>query len=876
MAGRQLHQWGYQVTILEARNRIGGRVCSDTKSFTNASVDLGASIITGLIGNPLDNPHTQLNLRTRAIGENAALYFRRNGASVPSDVDETMDSLFNELLDAAAKMKSANDKSLGEELDKLIPRTVTADQRGVLGWYYANLEYACAADLKLLSVNHWDQDDPFEFKGEHLMLCDGYLSMLAPLAEGLDIKMGAEVNKVEYAGDSVQVRTSDGKVFEGDYALVTLPLGVLKDEWVKFEPPLPNWKRDAVKRLGFGLLNKVVFEFEDPFWDRTVDWFGSVGTGAFSERGNMYMFWNMLKFTQQPILTALCAGQAGHDHEERTDEDIYAEALDILTKIYKLPERPKPISKVITRWKADKYSRGSYSYIATGSTGDDYDILGRPLYDERGQPRVFFAGEATNRYHPATVAGAFQSGVREAQRIHGLVCPLLPRPDTSALMESQLNAQSEQSRKDRLRRDNQERDSRRPGLHRRRGMRRFRSPTLGTGNQAMKFKYESMFSGNKSSDSVKSEAADGAAAGAAAELQRYVDFTAMFSGKDSNRSSTDSVRRSRDSLGASQGAQRPNGQNSGPKQNGGPGAGLSSSGGNYGGGNGNGPRRDPPAQQRQWQDRDRDQYSGGNERNRSDDRNRDGNRGGDYRSDRDRDRDHDRDRDRRDRSDSRDSRNQISSSLDRDDRSRPRENDRNKSRNDDKGRVYDYRSASDEPPPRTGSAKFDAAGKMFIPESLFSSLAASLSGIPPTASVQPARAVAASASASARPEGASRVATKDKPKREVSDDVRRDFREAVAQLVVQRLNRFFKEGKMDKEDFKHFSRKLTHKILDKEKEKGGSHVMNEKKSAKISSFVDEYYRKKISAHAKSKSARKATAEEVVGESIPSPKRPKFD
>jgi [histone H3]-N6,N6-dimethyl-L-lysine4 FAD-dependent demethylase len=443
MAARQLHQWGYKVTVLEARSRIGGRVHSDRTTFPKAAVDLGASIITGLVGNPLDNPHTQLSLRTKSIGENAALFYRHSGTPIPSDVDETMDSLFNELLDAAAKMKSANDKSLGDELDKLIPRTLSPEQRGVLGWYYANLEYACAADLRHLSVNHWDQDDPFEFKGEHLMLCDGYLSMLEPLSEGLDIKLNAEICKVEYVSDIVRMHTSDGRIFEGDLGLVTLPLGVLKDDWVKFDPPLPNWKRDAVKRLGFGLLNKVVFEFDEPFWDRTLDWFGSVNTNSdFAQRGNMYLFWNMAKFTQQPILTALVAGQAGHDHEERPDDEIYSEALEMLQKMYKLPEPPKPTHKVITRWKSEKYSRGSYSFIATGSTGDDYDILGRPLYDEKGMPRVFFAGEATNRYHPATVAGAFQSGVREAHRIHkyaSLIDFLDCFPESDVFVSSQLD-----------------------------------------------------------------------------------------------------------------------------------------------------------------------------------------------------------------------------------------------------------------------------------------------------------------------------------------------------------------------------------------------------------------------------------------------------
>jgi len=123
--------------------------------------------------------------------------------------------------------------------------------------YYANLEYACAADLALLSVNHWDQDDPYDFEGEHLMLCDGYIEMIRPLAEGLDIRLNQVVNNIDYNEKGVTVSTESHQKFHADAVLVTLPLGVLKDDWVKFTPDLPLWKRQSIKTLGFGLLNKV-------------------------------------------------------------------------------------------------------------------------------------------------------------------------------------------------------------------------------------------------------------------------------------------------------------------------------------------------------------------------------------------------------------------------------------------------------------------------------------------------------------------------------------------------------------------------------------------------------------------------------------------
>lgn len=73
-------------------------------------------------------------------------------------------------------------------------------------------------------------------------------------------------------------------------------------------------------------------------------------------------------------------------------------------------EVPDPLQSVCTRWGTDSFSLGSYSHVAVGASGDDYDILAESV----GDGRLFFAGEATTRRYPATMHGAFISGLREA------------------------------------------------------------------------------------------------------------------------------------------------------------------------------------------------------------------------------------------------------------------------------------------------------------------------------------------------------------------------------------------------------------------------------------------------------------------------------
>lgn len=485
-AARQLQQLGYKVKILEARDRIGGRVHTSL-ALGGSPIDLGASIITGLIGNPLDEPYIQTSCRGKTIGDNAKIYNRQTGDLIDPELDMRMNQFFNDLLDRVAikgaKAAELEDRSLGLAMEELLSSNISPDERGMLDWFYANLEYACACDLKHLSNKHWDQDDVFDFSGDHLMLIDGYLSMLEPLSKDLDIVFNTEINHIAYSEEGVALSSSNGIIFRADAALVTIPLGVLKDGWVQFDPPLPEEKQESIRKLGYGLLNKIAMCFEETFWDDTVDWIGTVNTdGNRDARGHAYLLWNMQRFSGKPILVALCSGEAGHTLETLDKEKAIDDVLDMLKRIYKLDKKPQPTSTVITSWESDKYARGSYSYVGIGASASDYNELARTLLN-----RLYFGGEATNRYHPATVAGAYQSGIREAQKIHDFFYP--PPTPTEPPSFSIAMAKDEQRRRKNLKRYM----NRVKGSHRR-GIMRERSSVLGSGNEALKFKYEYMFS----------------------------------------------------------------------------------------------------------------------------------------------------------------------------------------------------------------------------------------------------------------------------------------------------------------------------------------------------------------------------------------------
>ena len=252
------------------------------------------------------------------------------------------------------------------------------------------------------------------------MIKGGYSTVVEALGKELLIHYNHVVTDISYSfkdsdlsdGQSrVKVSTSNGSEFSGDAVLITVPLGCLKAESIMFSPPLPQWKYSAIQRLGFGVLNKVVLEFAEVFWDDTVDYFGATAKET-DLRGRCFMFWNVRKTVGAPVLIALVVGKAAVDGQNVSPSDHVNHAVMVLRQIFGAASVPDPVASVVTDWGRDPFSYGAYSYVATGASGEDYDILGRPV-----ENCLFFAGEATCKEHPDTVGGAMLSGLREAVRI---------------------------------------------------------------------------------------------------------------------------------------------------------------------------------------------------------------------------------------------------------------------------------------------------------------------------------------------------------------------------------------------------------------------------------------------------------------------------
>ncbi|PPR94207.1 hypothetical protein GOBAR_AA26465 [Gossypium barbadense] len=405
----------------EGRTRPGGRVKTRKMKGDGvvAAADLGGSVLTGINGNPLGVLARQMGLPLHKVRDICPLYLP-DGKAVDADVDSRIEVSFNKLLDRVCKLRHSMieevksvDVPLGTALEafRSVYKVAEDSQESMLlNWHLANLEYANASLMANLSMAYWDQDDPYEMGGDHCFIPGGNERFVRALAEDLPIFYGRTVQSIRYGIDGVRVYAG-GQEFCGDMALCTVPLGVLKKGSIEFVPELPQRKKDAIQRLGFGLLNKVAMLFSYNFWGGEIDTFGHL-TEDPSMRGEFFLFYSYSSVSGGPLLVALVAGDAAIKFELMSPVESVKRVLNILRGIFhpKGIVVPDPVQAVCTRWGKDRFTYGSYSHVAVGSSGDDYDILAESV----GDGRVFFAGEATNKQYPATMHGAFLSGMREA------------------------------------------------------------------------------------------------------------------------------------------------------------------------------------------------------------------------------------------------------------------------------------------------------------------------------------------------------------------------------------------------------------------------------------------------------------------------------
>ena len=401
-AAKHLSQAGAKVTVIEARDRIGGRTWT-SDLWPDLPVDIGASWLHGVTGNPLTVLADRISAARTPTSYGRSVSFDQTGRAIdfPAIVKRA-----GALIKAARKQADALDQdiSLQHAIEASAPWQALAaqDRRAVRLAINTRIEHEYAGDWTRLSA--WNFDDGSEFPGGDVVFNQGYRPLVEHQAQGLDIRLREVVSDIGPLGKGVAVTTTKGR-HVADHVIVTLPLGVLKSGAVRFAKPLARGRQRAIDRLEMGLLNKCWLRFDRVFWPADVDWIDYLGP-----QDGLWSDWlNGLHSTGLPVLVGFNAAAMADQTEALDDRATTASAMEVLRAMFGTAI-PAALGSQITRWRQDPFARGSYSFNAVGSSARNR----RALFGSDWAGRLQFAGEAASHDHPGTVHGAMMTGLAAA------------------------------------------------------------------------------------------------------------------------------------------------------------------------------------------------------------------------------------------------------------------------------------------------------------------------------------------------------------------------------------------------------------------------------------------------------------------------------
>lgn len=431
-AARDMSQSGRDVIVLEARDRVGGRVFTDRDSDSPVPIELGAEFVHGKAPE-LWQIATKANLQLYEVSERH-WYFQNGKVSKSGEFWREIESLMNEM------KSSVRDRSLKEFLESLPDDKETQRAKSMLVRYVEGFH---AANIERIGINGLIKANEAadEIDGDKsFRIVDGYDSLMQAMraeaeSYGAKFYLNTIVKEVRWAGEQIEVTcesraNSNGNLsssmlqFSASYLIVTVPLGVLKasDDAVgaiRFLPELPDEKRSAINNLVVGNVVKINLLFGERFWETVKFWDEDAKAVDFHDAGFYHYPSASLPtwWTQLPIRAPLLVGWTGGPNADRMIDagaTMLDQAIESVSRIFNL-SRDEILAQLHTAsahdWRHDPFALGAYAYVPVNGL-ELQKILAQPLAG-----KLFFAGEATSIGHIGTVHGAIQSGQRAAREI---------------------------------------------------------------------------------------------------------------------------------------------------------------------------------------------------------------------------------------------------------------------------------------------------------------------------------------------------------------------------------------------------------------------------------------------------------------------------
>lgn len=417
MAAYTLIKAGKTVTVLEARNRLGGRIFTLNNNVFTHPTELGAEFVHGNL------PVTLSLLKEAGIattGVDFEMWQHNNGSFKQSN---TFIDGWDALLEKLNALQ--HDVPLSDFLDKHFAGSEYAKMREQVENYVAGYDTADSIDVSAFALrNEWNHEDE---DAQH-RVTGGYSRMINYLAKecldaGNHILLNSIVEEVNWENGNVTITTKNGSTYSAKKVIIALPLGVLQAEneadegAITFNPPVQE-QINAINNIGFGAIIKILLEFDEIFWesDTIIRQIGAnLATMGFLFTNEVIpTFWTQAP-APSPLLTGWLGGPPAYRLKDESDEAVLQQALTSLSIVFKIGVdllKQKLVAWHVANWTAEPYTKGSYAYDKVASA------QARKLLQQPVEDTLFFAGEYLYD-GPAmgTVEAALTSGRNVAEKI---------------------------------------------------------------------------------------------------------------------------------------------------------------------------------------------------------------------------------------------------------------------------------------------------------------------------------------------------------------------------------------------------------------------------------------------------------------------------
>ena len=385
-ARRLIRAGSVSVLVLEARERVGGRV--HTIAPAGFPLDRGAEWLHSADRNPLSKIARDLGFSIHRRPPEWTSRLRRSGETAEADADW----LATREAQARAR-RSAAEEPEDRPLASLLPPHGRWNQL-----LDATSSWANGAELERVSVKDYVR---YEDSGVNWRLREGYGRLFEALAADLPLALGAAVSRIDYRERVVRIETTRGTV-AARRAIVTVPTSILAAELLRFDPPLPD-KLAAAAGLPLGVDDKLFISLSGSLAAIEPD---TNLVGSTNSRETMSY---QVRPFDRPAIYCFFGGRCAATLEREGEAAMFSFAACELARLFGNAIRKHIAPLASTAWLQDPWARGSYSYALPGHA-DDRATLAAPVDD-----RLFFAGEACSPNFFSTAHGAYTSGITAAE-----------------------------------------------------------------------------------------------------------------------------------------------------------------------------------------------------------------------------------------------------------------------------------------------------------------------------------------------------------------------------------------------------------------------------------------------------------------------------